>query len=595
MGPTYLRFLVALGVAYAGWSACPHQDSSCSGFARAATVTLPEVITPVVSVFVEGVLNQSTIPGVSMSVVRLSPVDKQPVVELAAWGRRTEGGDGNDLTPDTQFALASCSKAFLATSIGLLMEDYAHGRNVTPLPIPSGSFHWDTKMKDILPGEWALLDKCASATANIHDVLGHYTGVPRHDFSYRPGDTAEDVSRRLRHLPPAWDLREQWSYNNQMYIVASRIIERYANVSVGDFVESRIFRRLNMTSSTYSPSKAARTGRVTQTWTRGVRRIPYWFSDEVNDLFAGPGGAISNAEDMTKWVATLLNGGVDPTSNVTIVPASVLANMTASRPIESTSPSLDLSPLEYGMGWFRVTYKGRDVVWHNGAIPGFSLLVSFLPADNLGAVILANMDEKQDDTLSILYRVIDEALSLPPSNNSALENQSVPRSTMMEACDGAKDPAEPLPLGLEAYIGSYSNVAYGHITFCGPHSTSAYCTHVLDAFAPVEAASPDTLPAARLYAAWPRVWSSHIRLRHTSGNTFGLVSPRLFPHGYGQNRTAFEFYDSVVSVGRVEFLTEHRRVVGFALVTQEEAAVARAQRTNGTVKEIGDAWFVKVD
>ena len=34
----------------------------------------------------------------------------------------------------TLFCLASCSKAFLATSVGLLIDDYANGKNVTPLP-----------------------------------------------------------------------------------------------------------------------------------------------------------------------------------------------------------------------------------------------------------------------------------------------------------------------------------------------------------------------------------------------------------------------------------------------------------------------------
>lgn len=66
-----------------------------------------------------------------------------------------------------------------------------------------------------------------------------------------------------------------------------------------------------------------------------------------------------------------------------------------------------------------------QAVWHFGAIPGFSLLAAFLPADNLGVVILANMDEKQDATTSILYRVIDEALDLPRSDGLKLDSQCV--------------------------------------------------------------------------------------------------------------------------------------------------------------------------
>lgn len=38
----------------------------------------------------------------------------------------------------------------------------------------------------------------------------------RHDFSYSAGDSAGDVVRRMRHLPTAYELREKWSYNNQV-------------------------------------------------------------------------------------------------------------------------------------------------------------------------------------------------------------------------------------------------------------------------------------------------------------------------------------------------------------------------------------------
>ncbi|OSC96792.1 beta-lactamase/transpeptidase-like protein [Trametes coccinea BRFM310] len=549
------------------------------------SVVLRKVITSDVSRFVEDVLNASTIPGLSMGVVRLDNV-RQPVVELAAWGRRTEDGDRDDLTPDTLFALASCSKAFLVTSIGLLMDDYAHGRNVTPLPPSVEVFDWDTKMHDLLPGEWALEDPWASEKANLRDAFGHVTGLPRHDYSYRPGDNAEDVVLRMRHLPPAYELREKWSYNNQVY----------ANATIGSFVVSRIFKPLNMSFSSYTPSEAAKSGRLTQTWTpHRVRRIPYWLPDKVNDLFAGPGGAISSAEDMTKWLATLLNEGVDPRTNRTIIPASTFANMTTARAIQNGVSSPDTSITGYGMGWFRMTYKGRDVVWHSGAIPGFSLLVAFLPEDNLGVVLLANMDDKADDVMSVLYRVIDEALDLPEDIGRGVGN-GIPQTPLLSTQKGyvTEVPPKPLPMPLEAYAGLYANIAYGNITLCTPANTSSYCSHVLAQFAPVEAASGEHLPEARLYAAWQRVWSTHLRVLHTSANSFDLVLPALFPNGYGRNKSAFEYHDPVNSVGRVEFLVGGRQVRGFALITEEDAAEARAARTNGTIQEIGDAWFDKL-
>lgn len=76
------------------------------------------------------------------------------------------------------FALASCSKAFLVTSVGLLIEDYAHGRNSTPLPSALQAFNWETKLKDLLPEEWAVQDAWIDSKANLRDAFSHLTGMP---------------------------------------------------------------------------------------------------------------------------------------------------------------------------------------------------------------------------------------------------------------------------------------------------------------------------------------------------------------------------------------------------------------------------------
>ena len=79
----------------------------------------------------------------------------------------------------TRFYLASCSKAFLSTAFGILIDDFAYGRNNTPLPHGVDELSWLTKVKDLLPGEWGLMDDWANEKANIRDILGHVSGVPR--------------------------------------------------------------------------------------------------------------------------------------------------------------------------------------------------------------------------------------------------------------------------------------------------------------------------------------------------------------------------------------------------------------------------------
>jgi CubicO group peptidase (beta-lactamase class C family) len=60
-----------------------------------------------------------------------------------------------------------------------MMDDFLRGRNTTALPEEVEKITWKTKVQDLLPGEWGLMDKWASEKANIHDILSHVSGLPR--------------------------------------------------------------------------------------------------------------------------------------------------------------------------------------------------------------------------------------------------------------------------------------------------------------------------------------------------------------------------------------------------------------------------------
>ena len=86
-----------------------------------------------------------------------------------------------------------------------------------------------------------------------------------------------------------------------MYTVGAHIVSTLTGVFYADFVNSRIFKPLGMTSSTYSINAALKTGRFTNTWTSFGRLIPPWIKEENVDLLAGPGGAISSVIDLVRF------------------------------------------------------------------------------------------------------------------------------------------------------------------------------------------------------------------------------------------------------------------------------------------------------
>ncbi|KAG1720360.1 uncharacterized protein EDB91DRAFT_1281425 [Suillus paluster] len=242
-------------------------------------------------------------------------------------------------------------------------------------------------------------------------------------------------------------------------------------------------------------------------------------------LKAGPGGVISNAIDMSKC-GVAVNKGVH--DNVTVIPLSVHGNASQSYSVSINAPDDSEHSIQgYGMGWFRNSYLGHDVVYHSGSIPGLSTLVSFLPDDDVGVVVFANGGDRATPVMNISNRIIDAALHLRSQPSPLIMPEKKAITPQHEGVVG-------LQLAVEAFSGTYANPGYGVLSFCSPSSSSSYCRDVISDFTAVDAAQSSAPNSPQLLAAWPRVWASHIRAVHQSGNTFSVQYTSLFPEGYGE-------------------------------------------------------------
>ncbi|KZP23442.1 beta-lactamase/transpeptidase-like protein [Athelia psychrophila] len=366
------------------------------------------VFTPEISKYIEEALDTYQVPGLSAAVIR-----KDGTVEVGAWGKSTEAGSLT--TPDTLYYIGSCSKAFTAAAMGILIGDFEQGRNTTALPAEVTALNWNTKVKDLLPNEWALQDGWASEKASIRDIMAHVSGLGRHDLSYGPSLTSSEFVSMLRYLRPSYELREQFSYNNHasiMFVVAAHIISTYTG-SYTQFVKERIFAPLNMTSTTFSLSEAVESGKMTQTWgsLANGRRIPHWMGDDRQETIAGAGGIISSVIDMAKWVELLLNSGYDTHTNTSIIPKAAFEQITSAQVVASGGPVL-----AYCAGWMRQTFLGRDTIWHSGGLPGGYAQLAFFPGDGVGLVQLLNTDSRAEAVLDVQQRVFEQALGLDPTS-----------------------------------------------------------------------------------------------------------------------------------------------------------------------------------
>lgn len=90
-------------------------------------------------------------------------------------------------------------------------------------------------------------------------------------------------------------------------MLGQHLIVTYSGRSYPEYIQDRIWDRLNMSSTTFSPTKALHSGKLTEAWSSSGRLIPFWFSEDDVDLMAGAGGLISSVEDVVSiWLSTVI-------------------------------------------------------------------------------------------------------------------------------------------------------------------------------------------------------------------------------------------------------------------------------------------------
>ncbi|KAJ7754376.1 beta-lactamase/transpeptidase-like protein [Mycena maculata] len=501
-------------------------------FQRPQGLSKGVLITPEVDTFVNSQLFQWNSSGLSVAVVRRdTSVPGAWNVEFGSYG--TAQADGSPVTPDTLFAIASNSKLFLSMSVGLLIknESLAEARGE--------KLRWDTKIKDVLP-EWGLMDEDIQNGVMIQDMLSHRTGLPRHDYSgfARDGGVSEMIST-LKFLRPSAALREQYQYNNLMYETLSYLPQTLLNQTFESYIAEHLFAPLGMDSSTYSVAEAEARGTLAHGihWTMQDRlfgingtktaTVPYFQRPGEERIWAGAAGVLTSARDLSTWVAMLLNKGRHPTTNETVIPEDVVEHVALGVSVaagKATYP--ELSPVVYGCGQDRSSYRGHELIEHGGSNPGFKTQVARFPNDNLGVIVLSNDESGGHILESVKWKIVDHVFGLE-SIDWAQRYADVLVEGIRKNQDVTPRPSPPvLPsVPFAAMEGTFSHGAYGPISPCFVLSAttglSPACTAVLNTSVVQRIlSSSEAATVPTFIVPFKRTFSTHLRFAHFAGNTF---------------------------------------------------------------------------
>lgn len=334
------------------------------------------------------------IPGMSLVIVH-----EDKVIYMKGLGYK-DFENKVAVTPDTEFAIGSATKAFTALSVLMTADD--------------GKLSLEDSPKKLLP-YFKMYDPETDKNITIRDLLAHSSGLNRTDLAMITGKlTRAELIEVSAQAKPTAKLREKFQYQNIMYAAAGELVTQAQKQDWEKFVPTRIFAPLSMTNSTMSIKQMEKTkdhslGYSYNFDTKETKKLPFREIDQV-----GPAGSInSSARDMAEWLRFVLNGG-------TVNGKRLVSEKGFDEWLKPQMKMNSTGTANYGLGWFLQTYNGMKVVQHGGNIDGFNALVAMIPEKKLGFVMLTNVTASSlgSELMPIVWSNIltdgrPEALKLP--------------------------------------------------------------------------------------------------------------------------------------------------------------------------------------
>lgn len=392
--------------------------------------------------FVNKELSDWQVPGLALSIVKDGKVIYQHGYGVKSLKSKEQ------VTTGTLFSIASATKSFTATAAAMLVDEEKIG--------------WDIPLKTYFP-DFKLYDKAATEKVTLKDLMSHRSGIPRQKFySLIAPQKRLDTRYDMQYFQPGSDFRSSFLYCNETFAVAGDMIAERAGTTWEELIRKRIFIPLGMKNSILSSKDLKGKDYA----------VPYiQYTDESEemsyhnaDMLGGAGAIISNAEDMSEWLIFNLNKGkindsqLLSTKSLALIQSPVLS-------VPGSSGNKEIINQCYGTGWFSDAYRGYKRVHHGGVLYGFTSLVSMLPTENIGIVILANMNGTFLTSIIEGY-VYDHLLQMTPVDwNQRYEAREKKLKEYYKELDSVNDttykPETKTSVPIESYCGEYVSKGYG--------------------------------------------------------------------------------------------------------------------------------------
>jgi CubicO group peptidase (beta-lactamase class C family) len=341
-----------------------------------------------IETFAQTQMQEYKIPGMAVAIVRNGEVEY-----LEGFGVANPNGD--PVTPDTPFLLASVSKSFTALGVMQLIED--------------GKISLDDPVQTYLP--WFDVKGEGGAEITVAHLVYQTSGFTEYEgneMNLRPNtpNGLEEGVRDLSHIKLEFNPGEGWEYSNINYSVLGLLIQEVSGQRYETYVEENIFTPLGMTNS-YTSLESARAGNASRGY-YPLFGIPLALDQSMLYTTATlPAfGLWSSAADMSRYLIAQLDE-----ESATLLSTAGMKRI--------HTPGVEIEPgYSYAMGWFHspaafdpefLQTLGTDidpsddqqVLWHEGDWKGYKSVALLLPGLDYGVVMLMNTN---DPAIASVYR-----------------------------------------------------------------------------------------------------------------------------------------------------------------------------------------------
>ena len=338
---------------------------SCSDNTTIAQAPLHKEFAKIDS-FLNSQLISQNIPGIAVAIT-----SGTQIIYKKGFGV-TNISTGKQLQAFHNFHIASISKTFTATAVMQLAEN--------------GKIDIKKPLTTYLP-YFRMADE-RYKIITIKQMLNHTSGMPDvDDYEWEKNITdegaAERYTRSLADSQLLSDPGKEYHYSNIAFDIMADLVAKVSGKTFEVFVNENILIPLNMKKSSFFYPETDTTIRTSPHIGHPARVSPVY---PYNRMHAPSSTLNTSAEELAHWaIANLYDGKYH---DKTILQAATLKQMMTPTFLVNKDRNVSV-----GLCWFSYPYRGSTNVEHGGGDLGYRTMLTLIPGQKLGIVLLCNHED----------------------------------------------------------------------------------------------------------------------------------------------------------------------------------------------------------